>query len=363
MGAGGGSGGGGDFKEQGRCPAMRSRRSCGTTPCFGTSTTPRRPARGASSRGAAVRGAKPRVSLCLLLLLGACMRTTHHTFTHINTLTAVCAGAKAAIGDVSDPRLSWFANVTCCHEQDEDEAEVADGAGPQEAGGGGGGGQQKQQGSEMSRAFGFESIDVCTDHPPFSKHTGGSHPWTLEDDLPLFPPPLSPPSSTSYGASRCELHTDARGRPAVARTTAPPAGAAAASSSYVLRASGPEGAGGDATAPTTTSRTPSEAAAAAASVAIVRVGALLLAALALVWGGVLRSWRAGRGRHGGGERELEAVGLDGSRAARSLQLQGDEREEGEEEEEEEEAGEDDGGERGPLLLRPAACTVYGSTHG
>lgn len=88
------------------------------------------------------------LSLCLLLLLGACVGTTHHTFTHINTLTAVCAGAKAAIGDVSDPRLSWFANVTCCHEQDE--AEAADGVGPQGAGGGGGGGQQQQQGSEMS---------------------------------------------------------------------------------------------------------------------------------------------------------------------------------------------------------------------
>lgn len=149
----------------------------------------------------------------------------------------------------------------------------------------------------------------------------------------------------------------------MARTTAPPpAGAAAASSAYVLRASGPEGQGGDATAPTTTSRTPSEAAAAAASVAIVQVGALLLAALALVWGGVLRSWRAGRGRHGGEEGdgwECELETVDGGRAARSLQLQGDEGREGEVEE----AGEDDGGERGPLLLRPAACTVYGSTHG
>lgn len=139
----------------------------------------------------------------------------------------------------------------------------------------------------------------------------------------------------------------------MSRTTARPpaaaAAAAAASSSSVLRASGPEVGGGD---DATTTKSPSEAV--SASVAIVQVGALLLAALALVWGGVLRSWQAGRGQgdRDWRETELEAVGLDG-RAVRPLQ--GDERE-GEDEEDE-----DDDGERGPLL-GPAACTVYGSTH-
>lgn len=151
----------------------------------------------------------------------------------------------------------------------------------------------------------------------------------------------------------CELRTDAQGRPAVSRVAAPAVadGAASSSSAYVLGASGPEGGTGEATSTTTAGPRRSEVA--AASVAIVRVGALLLAALALVWGGVLQSWAAGRGRRGHGEEEeeegreveLEAVvvGLDVGGAG-------------------ERADEDqDAGERGPLL-RPAACIVYGSTH-
>lgn len=153
-----------------------------------------------------------------------------------------------------------------------------------------------------------------------------SHPWSVADDLPLFPTP------NFSGHAVCQLQLDGRGVPTLGSTSS---ASASPSASSVLRAPMPQEG----------KRARRKDEAAAEAMAVVRVGALLLAALALVWGGVLRSWREGSQQESrqrdGGMVEMEGGAM--------LLL-----EENDEEKEEE---------RGPLLgpmLGARACR-YGST--